>query len=58
MFPRYTVRFRPWPPARLVSASGEKGMYGVRGEAKGFALVAEMGDSAADWATRDWAAAA
>ena len=55
MLPRYTVLFRPWPPARLVSASGENGIYGVNGDAKG--LFPEIGESA-DCATRDCAAAA
>ena len=57
MFPRYTVRLRLWPPARLWRASGENGMYGDSGDANGLPL-AEMGDSAADCATSDWAAAA
>ena len=58
MFPKYTVLFSPWPPAaaRLVSASGENGMYGVSGLANGFP-PADTGLSAL-CATRLCAAAA
>ena len=53
--PKYTVRFRLWPPIPPSASAGENGMYGVIGDAKTFCWFVCRGDivAAADCCTND-----